>query len=168
MNYLKSNYFCKSLLLLSVFVVLFSSCVKEDEENPDYAGTWTITETTTEDGETVQIKENLTLTKDGFADLIQIYDESSSKYIDFSKLIGKLSVSGTTMTVNLTKIGFTTLDVLTNSPTGTLVYYKKGDSTFELLMAQSGGSETFTSAYSVSGNKLTLTKGGELRIYTKQ
>src|ERR1035437_4931600 len=102
----KFKCFSNSVLLLSVIIVLFSSCNKKDNElNPDYVGTWMALQTITQDGVSIQFKDLMTFSKDGFSDLGQVYDVITSKYIDYVKLNGTMSVSGDVMNINITEIG---------------------------------------------------------------
>ena len=178
MSNLKSKWLSKSFLLISVFVILFSSCKKNDEVNPDYVGTWSAIETMTESGVSMQYKDIITFSKGGFNDLGQLYDASTSKYIDYVKLNGTISVSGTTMNVKITEIGVSSFDMISGKPTGTIVTYKEGSSQYESLFTTTGQPKSFKSEYSVSGNKMTIktdnnndgdyTDANETTIYTKQ
>lgn len=178
MRNLKLKWFSKSVLLFSTLVVLFTSCKKDDEINPDYVGSWATIETMSLDGIPTQFKDIMTFSKSGFNDLGQIYDESTSKYIDFIKLNGTISVSGTTMNVKITSIGVSTFDMITRQFTGTIVMNKEGSSVFNNLLTETDQPKSFVSEYSVSGNTMTIktdnnndgdyTDADETTVYTKQ
>jgi hypothetical protein len=167
----------KSGLLIFTFVILFSSC-RKDTVNPDYVGKWSAIEIFTENGVSIQYKDIMTFSTGGFNDLGQLYDASTSKFIDYIELNGTISVSGTTMSVMITEIGFSSFDMISGKPTGTIVSYKEGSSQFESLITQSGQPKSFTSEYSVSGNEMTIktdnnndgdyTDLNETIVYTKQ
>jgi hypothetical protein len=167
---------CKYFLLISVFILLLS-CDKGDDVNPDYVGTWSAFEVVTEDGITLNIKDIMTFTKEGFSDLGQIYYASASKYIDFIKMNGTISVSGNIMNVKITEIGVSLID-MTGMPTGTIVTYKEGSSQYDKLLVQTGQPKSFKSEYVVLGNKMTIktdsnndgdyTDAYETTVYIKQ
>jgi hypothetical protein len=169
----------KSVLLLSLIVVLFSSCNKKDNElNPDYVGTWMALQTITQDGYSIQFKDIMTFTKDGFSDLGQVYDVTTSKFIDYVKLNGTLSVSAAVMNINITEIGISSFDPISGAPTGMITMYKEGTSQYDLIFTQTGQPKTFKSEFSVDGTILTLktdnnndgdfTDINETSLYTKQ
>lgn len=177
MSNLKSGWLSKSFLLMFLFVILFSSC-KKDEVDPDYVGTWSATGTLTEDGISTQIKDNMIFSRSGFTELVQVYDATTSKYIDYIKLIGTLTVTATTMNITVTEIGISSFDIISGKPTGTIATYKDGTSQFNTLFAQTGLSKTFKSEYSVSGNQITIKTDNnndgdyldvdEVSVYTKE
>jgi hypothetical protein len=118
----KFKCFSKSVLLFSLLIVVFSSCSKKDNEvNPDYVGTWIALQTITQDGVSMQFKDIMTFTQDGFSDRGQIYDVSTSNYIDYVKLNGTISVSGAIMNINITEIGVSSVDPISGAPTGIIV-----------------------------------------------
>ena len=164
----KFHFSAKSILLISVIFLLVSSCSKDDTVNPAYVGTWSIT--TTESG--VQVKDNMTFTKDGFTDIAQMYYPTTNKWIDIIKTTGTISVTGSTMTITYTGIG-----VLTDL-TGSITMSTTGSSDFQRIMSENGIPLTFSSQFSVAGKKLTImtdmnnngnyTDPGETIVYTKQ
>jgi hypothetical protein len=175
----KFKFYRKSALLLSLFIVVFSSCSKKDNEpNPDYVGTWVALQTITQDGETMQFKDIMTFTKDGFNDRGQVYDVSTSKYIDYVKLNGTMTISGAVMNISITEIGVSSVDPISGAPTGIIVMYKEGTSQYDLIFSQTGQPKTFISEFSVDGPILTLktdnnddgdyTDINETTFYTKQ
>jgi hypothetical protein len=118
----KFKCFSKSVLLFSLLIVVFSSCSKKDNEvNPDYVGTWIALQTITQDGVSMQFKDIMTFLQDGFSDRGQIYDVSTSNYIDYVKLNGTISVSGAIMNINITEIGVSSVDPISGAPTGIIV-----------------------------------------------
>jgi len=164
----KSHFSARSILLISAIVLLVSSCSKDDTVNPVYVGTWSIA--TTESG--IQFKDFMTFTKDGFTDLTQLYYPTTNMWVDVIKTTATISVTGSTMTITYTGIGIST------DLTGSITMYKTGSSDFQRIMSENGIPQTFTSQFSVSGNKLTImtdvnnngnyTDPGETTVYTKQ
>lgn len=165
---------------LTLMVIISSSCKKDDEINPDYVGTWAVIMPSipTATGFTGGFKDNMTFTKSSFTDLIQMPGESADKWIDYMNMKGSISVSGNLMTVTITELGISSFDVITGRPTGTIISYKEGSSTFDAILNNSEQPKTFNSEYSVSGNKLTLKTDNnddgdyldsdEVTVYTKQ
>jgi hypothetical protein len=158
---------------------MFSSCSKNDNEvTPDYVGTWIALETITQNEGSMQFKDIMTFTKDGFSDKGQVYDVSTSKFIDYVKLNGTMSVSGAVMNINITEIGVSSFDPISGAPTGIIVMYKEGTSQYDLIFSETGQPKTFLSEFSVAGTILTLktdnnsdgdyTDINETTFYTKQ
>jgi hypothetical protein len=157
--------------------MLLSSCKKDGDVNPDYVGTWISYEIVTEDGITMNIKDIMTFTKEGFNDLGQIYYPSEGKYMDVTKMYGTISVNGNIMNVKITEIGISRLN-MNEIPTGTIVTYKEGSSQYNQLFIQTGQPKSFESEYVVLGNKMTIktdnnndgdyTDANETTVYTKQ
>jgi hypothetical protein len=175
----KFKSFSKSILLLSLIIVLSSSCNKKDNElNPDYVGTWMALQTITQDGMSIQFKDLMTFTKDGFNDLGQVYDVITSRFIDYVKLNGTMTISGAVMNINITEIGVSSFDPISGAPTGIISMYKEGTSQYDLIFTQTGQPKTFKSEFSVAGTILTLktdnnndgdfTDINETTLYTKQ
>jgi hypothetical protein len=174
----KFKSFSKSILLLSLIIVLFSSCKKDNEPIPDYVGTWMALQTITQDGMSIQFKDLMTFTKDSFSDLGQVYDVTTSKFVDYVKLNGTMTISGALMNINITEIGVSSFDPISGAPTGIISMYKEGTSQYDLIFTQTGQPKTFKSEFSVAGTILTLktdnnndgdfTDINETTLYTKQ
>jgi hypothetical protein len=164
----KFHFSIKSFFLLAAIILFVSSCSKDDTVNPDYVGTWS---NTTADGG-IQIKENMTFTKDGFTYLTQRNDPTINKWVDIIKATATISVTGSTMAITYTGLGIST------DYTVPVTMYKTGSSDFQSLMTDNGIPLTFSSKFSVVGNKLTFmtdlnnngnyTDSGETIVYTKQ
>lgn len=163
--------------MITVPVIMLSSCSKNDEVNADYVGTWSAVATISESGNSIQCKDKFTFTQSGFSDMFQLCDPTTGKYIDYLKLSGTMIVSDNAMNMKATEIGVSTTDV-TGYPTGTIIMYKEGSSVFTSLFSQTGLSQTNKSIYEVSGSKMTLktdnnndgdyTDAGETTVYTKE
>lgn len=149
----------KSVLVLSVFAFLFTSCKKDDSVNPDYVGTWSATVAGL-------MKTNLTLTTAGYEQTMQMYDETSKKWIDFTKFTGSMTVNDSTLNVTVT--GFGVAEPNAAGTATTIVMYKKGSAEFDANFADSGFDAVTSYKYKVSGNSLTITDSGETTVYTKQ
>jgi len=164
----------KSFLFFTFIVLVLSSCSKDDTVNPDYVGTWSASM----ESSGTQVKDNITFTKDGFSEVEQLYNPTTSKWINYMKASGSISITGTTMTVTYKGIGISTVDPITGYPTGSITMYNFGSTEFQSIMSSSGQTNSFVSQYSVSGNQLTLmtdnngngtyTDSGETSVYTKQ
>jgi hypothetical protein len=170
----KSISIRKSILFFSFLVFVLSSCSKDDTVNPEYVGTWSATMVSSG----MQIKDNMTFTKDGFSEVGQLYNASTSKWINYMKSTGSISINGTTMTVTYKGIGISAVDPISGYPTGSIIMYGSSSTEFQSILSSSGQAITFDSKFSVSGNKLTLmtdnngngiyTDPGETTEYTKQ
>lgn len=168
---------CKIFLLIAMPVIVLWSCKNNEEVNADYVGTWSAQVTVADDANSIQCKDKITFTPSGFSDLIQVYNPSTDKYIDYQKLNGTMSVNNSILNLKVSEIGISTFDV-TGYPTGSIIMYKEGSNVFDLLFLQTDKTPTFKSEYSVSGNQLTLktdnnldgdyTDAGETTVYTKE
>ena len=164
----------KSILFFTFIVFVLSSCSKDDTVNPEYVGTWSATS----ESSGTQVKDNITFTKDGFTEIGQLYNTTTSKWINYMKSTGSISITGTTMTVTYKGIGISAVDPISGYPTGSITMYNTGSTEFQSIMSSSGQTTSFVSQYSVSGNQLTLmtdnngngtyTDSGETTVYTKQ
>lgn len=156
MNTSRIKWLSRSVLVISLFTVLFSSCKKDDEVNPEYVGTWVATQAVFDEDIILQVRDVMTFTKDSFTDLGQLFDESTSSYIDYIKLIGTLVVEESIMNIDITEVGLSTFDMISGKPTGTIVMYKEGTSQFDNIFSQTGQSQSFGFEYSISGNTMTV------------
>ena len=180
MKNLKFKSLTHLVFALTIVVIISSSCKKDGEINPDYVGTWAVIMPSipTDTGYTSGFKDNMTFTKSGFTDLIQMPGESADKWIDYLSMKGSITVSGNMINVTITEFGISSFDVITGKPTGTIISYKEGSSTFNDILNNSGQAKTFNSEYSVSGNKMTLKTDNnedgdyldsdETTVYTRQ
>ncbi len=142
-----------AFLFISVFAILFSSCNPDSiTPDPDYVGTWVGTYSDNLLGESY--KETRTLTNSTFVDLTQLYDPTSSKWIDYIKMAGSISTKGDTMIFKLTEYGITSYNDVAQNYTGLITSYKEGTSGFVTLCSSMGQPKTFYYLFSVSGNKL--------------
>ncbi|MBN1112870.1 MAG: hypothetical protein JXA53_08150 [Bacteroidales bacterium] len=177
MKNFKTKKLSKSILLLSVMVITFSSCKKDDPEVNNYIGTWSANQNITQDGVSMDIKDIITLTEDSFIDYAQFLNPSTGKYVDLMKMSGNLSVNSTTMLITIKEIGIAQINPNTGQSSG-MFTVKEGDAQFNNLFTQLGISKSYKSEYSVSGNKLTIKTDGnndgdytdknETVIYTRQ
>jgi hypothetical protein len=147
-------------LAIGLIVVLFSACQKDDD-TPDYVGTWTRTETVTEDGVTMTLKINLIIRADKYEELVQV--KIGEKFVDIIKVSGPLSVSAGVMTIEIKSLAITSYS-MTGMPTGTLITYDENSSEFNQFMNEFQIDKIQTASYSVEGKSLTV--GGY--VYTKQ
>lgn len=176
----KCKWSAKTLLLAFVCTVWFSSCQKDDEANGDYVGTWAATETVTSNGLSLQAKDIITFSENSFTDVLQIVNPltGTGGFVDYIKLSGSVSVSGSTMTMKIAEVGIVNFDLTTGLPTGTMTTYRAGSSEYNELLAEVGQQESFQSKYSISGNKMTIKTdlnndgdyddASETTVYTRQ
>jgi hypothetical protein len=174
-----TNFFKRTRLLtiISIVIFLLSSCEKE-EINESYVGTWVATETVSEQGVSMTVKDIMTLTESTFTNVAQIQNPLTSAWTDLLGLKGSISVVNNIMEVVVTEIGMSTFDMITGMPTGELSYYSDGQGEFANLLAESDIIGSFQSEFSVSGDKMTIktdangdgdfTDSGETSVYTRQ
>jgi hypothetical protein len=170
----KNMNFKKIYFILIILTILVVSCKKDNEATPDYVGTWVAYYSMNGDS----IKDIMTFTSNSFNRISQTIDSTGKFWTSALGIKGSISVKENAINITITQFGLTTIDVITQRPTGTIVYYKEGDSVFDNIMAQSSQPKTFVSLYSISANKLTLktdnyndgnyTDPGDVVIYTKQ
>lgn len=167
----------KAVVFMAVVLIFSSSCKKDDPVLPDYVGTWTTVVSYPTDNGNVSVRENMTFTETTFVDLAQM-QMAGGQWTDFMKMKGSMSVSGNLMNVTLTEVGISTFSMISGLPTGQITSYQTGSADFDDLLAKTGQSKTFKSAYSVSGNQLTLKTDNnedgdylddnETTVYTRQ
>jgi hypothetical protein len=178
MKNLKFRKMLKLAFVLTVIVMISTSCKKDDEVSPDYVGTWIATESSSETTGGSQTQEIITFTTNEVYNLIKMSGATAGVWVDYASMKGTISVSGNKMSVTVNELGISPFDQITGLPTGAITSYKAGSSTFDILMGKSGQNKIFTSEYSVSGNKLTLKSDnnddgdyldeGESTVFTKQ
>lgn len=169
--------FYKVATFLAILVIFISSCSKKDNQvHPDYVGAWMSMDTISTAYGTTALKDVMTLTETSFTDLRQVQVLVLNTWMDFISLKGTLSVNGNSININITEAG-TSLNMATGIPSGKITTYKEGTPEFDSLLSQAKLSKTFTSEYSVSGNKLTIKTdynkngkydAGEIMVFTKQ
>jgi len=155
MNNLNFNWLNKPVILFSIFVVLFSSC-KKDDVNTDYVGTWSTFVTDSESGEKIQLNDIMIFSESSFTDLTKFYFSAGGQWVNSAKLNGTFTISDNMMTVKVNEIGISTLNQQTGIPTGVIKMYKEGSVEFETLLTQIGQPVSFKSIFSVSGNRMTI------------
>lgn len=175
MSYLRMRRFCSFVVLFAAILLLVSSCKEDDPEVPAYVGKWQAFTTFDEEG-AIPGKETMTLTESSFSVIAQV-SLASGEWTDYIKVGGLLNVSGSTMTLEIKELGFSSFDILTGLPTGQIVSYKEGTSQFETIMQKSGQERKITSEFTVSGDILSVnedlnndgdvTDQGEMTIYTR-
>lgn len=166
------------LLAIVSFVLVFVSSCKKDEVDPAYVGTWVASESYTEDGVTIEMKDQMTFTKNSFVNLAKLKNPLTNVWIDMVGMKGDISVSGDEMQVVINEFGYTAIDLISEMPTGNIVYYKEGDSEFTALLAEMEMTRSFKSEFVITSNKLTLKTDNnedgdyndvdETTVYTKQ
>ena len=149
------NKWVSTLMFLLVLSAAFTSCKKDETTVPeaDYVGKWTsdaIASDTQGDH-----KDNLTLTKNTFEDVIQT-KVSSGTYVNSIIVKGTMTVTNNTMNVHVSEIGISDINDQSGEFTGNVTTYKEGSLFYGLIMDQVGQDADFQSEYAVSSNKLTL------------
>lgn len=166
------------LFLISVLFItaLLSSCKKD--EDPEYVGTWIITESEQLGGYTIEYKEAMTLTENSFSDLYQYKHPIKNEWLGVFGVKGTFNLSGKIMNITITEIGESAKDV-NEMPTGVMTYYKDGTTRFTELLTENEMVKTFKVEYTVVGNTLTfkidMNSDGDytdadddITVYTKQ
>jgi hypothetical protein len=170
--------YINAIITVCLALLLITAC-KEDEPEviPDYVGTWSTSWGYIDEGDTMEMKEIMTLATDTYTDLLQLRNYPNGTFIDFYGLKGTLTVSGYTMTIDINQIGLTTADGEGN-PTGNLTYYKEGDPEYFTLVYELNQPDPFDADYSVAGDVLTFlvdwnedgdfNDAGETILYSRQ
>jgi hypothetical protein len=173
-----SNY--AKLFTFAAALLFAASCEKDDNEDitPDYVGTWVRTESVTEEGVTIEIKDIVSFTEYSFSNQGQLKNPGTGEWIDLLKLKASISVDGNAMDVTVHEIGMSDMDWDTGLPTGDILYFREGEAGFEEALAAVEVEENFDAEYSRSGNQLTLKSDdnndgdfddeGETVVYTRQ
>lgn len=156
MKELKDKWTRALMVLLVITAVFSTSCNKDDDDetqNADYVGKWSsdiiISD---EDGD---YKDNLTLTKNTFEDVIQMQN-SNNNWVNSVIVKGTMTVSGNKMNVHVSEIGISEIDETTGDFTGNITTYQEGSLFYGIIMDQVGQDPDFQSEYSVNDNKMTL------------
>lgn len=160
--------FFKFLVLIAgvISISAFNACSKDDdnEDNPEYVGTWIQTETQGE----VSYRLVLTLSKTEFVHSTQI--GSGNTFMDVEGERGTISVDEDEITAKTTSIGEY------NYTTNKFVWYNEGTDEFEENYPNAA-SQISIIKYSVSGNQITLIfdededgvyEAEESMVYTRQ
>jgi hypothetical protein len=160
-------------LLITAPLAFLNSCGKE-EEDPPFVGTWAAFGEISDTSGTMEVKGEVTLTKNTYKNILYLKDPASQKWIALQGMKGSFSLSGTKMSLNFTSIGISTYNVISGLPTGNIQYYEKGTQNFNTLLEQSGFPAFIKCEYEVTGNTLTLLMDMngdftyEVFVYTRQ
>lgn len=171
------NKWIRTFMVLLVITAAFTSCKKDDnpEQNADYVGKWN-SDVITSDTEGDH-KENLTLTKNTFEDIIQT-KVTSGAWVNSIIVKGTMTVTNNVMNVHISEIGISEIDDQSGEFTGNVTTYNEGSLLYGLIMDQVGQDADFQSEYTVSSSKLTLktdmnndgdfSDANETTMYTRQ
>jgi hypothetical protein len=142
----KSNLFY--LVLLSLLMI-FTSCEKEDK-TPGYIGVWEMTNSITEDGITLNMKDVLTLEEGNFIESIQM--KYGDQYLEILVMKGDLVATETKFSFTITSIG------ALNSNTLDMDWYNEGTDAFDSFLREElqYTTNSYSIAYSVEGKVLIL------------
>jgi hypothetical protein len=173
---MKKNAFILRLLFavsITASLAFLNSCGKE-EDDPPYVGTWAAIGEISDSSGTLEVKGEVTFTKNTYKNILYIKDPTSQKWIALQGMKGSFSLSGSKMSLNFTSIGLSTYNIISGLPTGNIQYYEKGTQNFNTLLEQSGFPAFIKCEYEVTGNTLTLLMDlngdftYEVFIYTRQ
>ncbi|MFN8207269.1 MAG: hypothetical protein U0T82_07660 [Bacteroidales bacterium] len=142
-------------LVITASLAFLNSCGPE-EEDPPYVGTWAAFGEISDTSGTLEAKEEITLGKDTYKNILYIKNPSTQKWVALQGLKGSLSLSGTKLSLNFTSIGLSTFDIISGLPTGNIQYYQKGTENFDALLEQSGFPAFIKCEYVVTGNTIIL------------
>lgn len=145
----------QSFLLLFILVVLVPSCDKDEEETPDYLGTWISIRSIEGYGVFTQFKDVLTITEDEFSDLGQMFNSTTNEWIDYQLVKASITVTDDFVNSTVIELGFPSFDS-SGFPTGELISYTESYEQFDQLIEQVGLSKIWVSEFHVSGNELVL------------
>lgn len=155
MRHFRVSEWCKAAVVVTMVLSFNSSCTKDDEILPDYAGSWEVVASVQGASGYTQVKDIVTFTETGFASLSQV-EQPASKWTDYASMEGTMEVHGDKMSVVVTEIGISSLSGITGQPTGDITSYKKGTAEYDALFTKLGELKNFESKFTVSDNKLTL------------
>lgn len=180
MKELKDKWTRAIMVFLVITAVFSTSCNNDDDEDDEtqtasYVGKWSSDIIVSdEDGD---YKDNLTLTKNTFEDLIQT-QTSANNWVNSIMVKGSMTVNGNVMNVHVSEIGISEIDETTGDFTGNITTYKEGSLFYGIIMDEVGQDSDFQSEYAVNGNKLTLKTDmnddgdfndiNETTVYTRQ
>ncbi|MBN1596918.1 MAG: hypothetical protein JW894_01380 [Bacteroidales bacterium] len=148
------------IILIALLTLTFNSCQKDEEENPDYVGTWVNEEVDSSWGDPVTVITTLVLTKSTFEMTMTV--DFGYAIMTMAGMRGSLSVSENQFTITPNSIGFADYE------TGTLVWVNQGEEGWDEALAEVEMDESETATYSVEGNELTITMEGDDQVFTRQ
>lgn len=174
---LKIYTFVKSILVIAVVVLAFSSC-KKDDPDPDYAGTWVTIGTLSDGTSSMEMKELIILSGGKFEQLVQIKNPTTNQWVNYIGFKGTFTTTGQKLSIKITEGGMSAMSPITQLPTGQIEYLKSTDELFKDFMEAFETPETFEMEYEVNGNEITFKSDynndqdyndpGETRTYTRQ
>lgn len=150
---------------ISIAASLAWSCKKDEadpkvsspvDSDPEYYGTWVYIQQLTNGVKTVDIKEIYTFKADTFSKIRQVKDADTRKWIDFEGSKGVFSVNDSLFDITIKEVGYSSINPVTNMPTGTMIYYKSSDNGFKSYVEQYGVDVNLKCIYEVLENELTL------------
>jgi len=141
------NQFLKYTLAIIFIAIIFNSCKKDDENLPDYVGTWySINEN--------EDKDLIILGKSSYEQYHQI--KKDNNYTNVLGVKGNLTVNSDILTITINSIGID-FGYLFGNATGTITWIKQGDESFDQMLQYLGKeSLTFKFKYKVIQNTLML------------
>lgn len=151
---------------------------KEDEIKNDYLGTWSTTRSMILPSGYQESKEIITFSETHFENIVQLFDITKDKWINYMSTKGTLSVHNNLMNVHLSDLGISSFDGPTGKFTGNITSYAAGTNEYKAILALSGQKEDFISWYNISDNKMILkidanddgdyTDADDVNEYTRQ
>lgn len=175
---IKSLTMLRSFVFMTLLVTLVASCKKDDDDDPDYVGTWVVLGTSSDGETTLEMKDVMILSKGSFNEKIQVKNPTNNVWLDYMGMKGTMSVNGPKMDITVTEVGLSSLNPVSGVPTGVITYYKSTDAEFNQLIEGFGMQTTFQSEYAVAGNEITIKTDynadadyndeGETTTYTRQ
>lgn len=155
----------KIAIKVSLVVLLVWGCKKDDADTkiskpidttPAYYGTWVYIQQLTNGVKTVDIKEVYTFKADTFNKMRQVKDAETKKWIDFEANKGLITVADSVIDISIKEVGYSSINPVTNMPTGTMLYYNSTESGFKSYVEQYNLKTSVKCIYEVLDNELTL------------
>lgn len=174
---LRINSFLKSLFLITLVAVSFSSC-KKDDPDPEYAGTWVTIGTLSDGTSSMEMKELIILSGGKYEQLVQIKNTTTNQWVNYIGFKGNFTTSAKKVNITITEAGISAMSPITQLPTGQIEYIQSSNALFTEFLAAFETPETFEMEYEVNGNEITFKSDynddqdyndpGETRTYTRQ
>jgi len=159
--------------------LVISSCTKDDPA-PAYVGTWVNISSFYSENQLIQTKDVVTFSSNTLIEKIQWKNSQTDKWVDYLGIKGSLVLQKDKMDISIKEAGVSSVDPITDEPTGEINYLKSTDSGFVNVMNEFGLPVNFDAQYSVAadGKEITLKKDitddgdfldeGEVKTYVRQ
>lgn len=157
---MKKNNRTGAFALLIILLFTYIAC-EENNEVPDYQGTWTNVESVDVfgTGMLIPVLSTLKLSESAFEWVMAA--EIINQFIDVAAIKGELSATGKTLTIRPSSMGMI-------NDRGSMEWISKGDPGWKEELAKWEMNETNAVAYEIAENTLTLFMGDESIVFTRK